>query len=397
MAIPIIIPRLGWNMEEGIFLGWLKADGDTIRAGEMLFRLESEKAAEDIECHDVGILRIAPKGPKEGDTVPVSCVIGYLVQPGEKFQIADFKLQIENPTVAPDTKPGEPSPVRGRSAESIAASPRARRIATELGVDWTKLTGSGRGGRIREKDVRAATQSRPAGKTVALSSVRKAGVERLVKSAQTTVPVTLTTIADVTDLLTLRQKYKDAGDLVPSLNDFFVKVTAAALQQHPLLTARWADDHLVLPEAMNIGIAIDTDAGLLVPVIHDAATLTLPQIAARSRELIERARTGKLTTKDFQGGIFTLTNLGMFGIDAFTPIINYPECAILGIGCIRRLPVFVNDKVVARDQVTLSLTFDHRVVDGAPAARFLQALTGLLERATGFIPVDQHPTGGPRG
>jgi pyruvate dehydrogenase E2 component (dihydrolipoamide acetyltransferase) len=246
-------------------------------------------------------------------------------------------------------------------------------------VDWTKLQGSGRNGRIREKDVRAAAQTQGTGKIVPLSFVRRAGVERLVKSVQSTVPVTLTTTADVTDLLKLRQQFKHTLDPPPSLTDILVKLTALALQQHPLLAARWAQDHLVLPDAIHIGIAVDTDAGLLVPVVHEAALSSLRQIAARSRELIARVRAGKLTTKDLQGGVFTVTNLGMFGIDAFTPIINYPECAILGIGCIRRVAVFADDKPVAREQITLSLTFDHRIVDGAPAARFLRTLTNAIE------------------
>ena len=378
MAIPIIIPRLGWNMEEGIFLGWLVKDGDPVRAGEMLFRLESEKAAEDIECHDAGILRIAPNGPQEGDTLPVGCVIGYLVQADEEFQVADFKLQIKKPVMAePRSVAASKSAIS--SLQSAIASPRARRVAAELSVDWTKLQGSGRNGRIREIDVRAAAQTRGTGKIVPLSFVRRAGIERLLRSVRSTVPVTLTTTADVTELLKLRQQLKQTGDPPPSLNDVLVKLTALALQQHPLLAARWGQDHLVLPDSIHIGIAVDTDAGLLVPVVHEAALSSLQQIAARSRELIARARAGKLTNKDLQGGVFTITNLGMFGVDAFTPIINYPECAVLGIGCIRHVAVFADDKPVARAQITLSLTFDHRIVDGAPAARFLQTLTNGIE------------------
>ncbi|MBI3821088.1 MAG: 2-oxo acid dehydrogenase subunit E2 [Planctomycetes bacterium] len=381
MAIPITIPRLGWSMEEGIFLGWLKKDGDPVRAGESIFRLESEKAAEDIECHDAGILRIAPKGPKDGDTLPVGCVIGYIASVGEELQIADFRLPIADKSVAPSgvvpaarlhVATGEP-PVA-----TTIASPRARRVATELGIDWTKLHGTGRGGRIRERDVRAAVSLSP-GLLVSLSPMRKAGVARLIESARSTVPVTLTTTADVTELANFRKQAK------VGVTDVFVKAVALALQQHPLLAARFADDHLVLPEAINIGIAIDTDAGLIVPVVHNAATLSVEQIAIKSRDLIERARTGKLTSKDLQGGVFTITNLGMFGIDAFTPIINYPEAAILGIGRIRRVPVFVGDQVAARDEVTLSLTFDHRVVDGAPAARFLRSLVAAIERPTGGL------------
>jgi pyruvate dehydrogenase E2 component (dihydrolipoamide acetyltransferase) len=297
-------------------------------------------------------------------------VIGYLVEAAEELQIADFKWQVAEKAVVvqaarPHEATGEPPVATG------IASPRARRVAAELGVEWTKLQGTGAGGRIRERDVRAAAQG--IAKIVRFSSVRKAGVERLVKSAQTTVPVTLTTTADVSELVKLRQQHK------VGINDIFVKVTAFALQQHPLLGARWADDHLMLPETINIGIAVDTDAGLLVPVVHDAAKLSLTEIGGRTRDLIERAHAGKLQPKDMQGGVFTITNLGMFGIDAFTPIINWPECAILGLGRIRRVPVFVEDNVVARDQVTLSLTFDHRIVDGAPAARFLQTLTKFIE------------------
>jgi pyruvate dehydrogenase E2 component (dihydrolipoamide acetyltransferase) len=376
MAIPITIPRLGWNMEEGIFLGWLKQDGDPVRAGEMLFRLESEKAAEEIECHDAGILRIVPKGPRDGDTVPVGCVIGYLAAAGEELQIANFSWQTEKKTQA---QAGEPSPVRGRVERSGKSSPRARRVAAELGVDWTKLQGTGAGGRIRERDVRAAVQSPQPGKIVPLTPIRKAGIERLVKSAETTVPVTLTTTADVTELARLRQQSK------VTWNDLFVKAAAMALHEHPVLAARLDGDRLVLPDGMHIGIAVDTDAGLVAPVIHDAGTLSLQEIATRSRELIERARAGRLTSKDLQGGVFTITNLGMFGIDAFTPIINYPEAAILGIGRIRRVPVFIDDKVVARDEIVLSLTFDHRVVDGAPAARFLQTLVKSLEKSANWL------------
>ena len=261
---------------------------------------------------------------------------------------------------------------RKTSRPSLRGSIRSRSTRSVSALDAAATQGSGRDGRIREKDVRAAL-----GKTVPLSAVRKIGVERLLKSLQSTIPVTLTTTADVTDLVQQRQQIQ--GEPRASLSDCFLKATALALQQHPLLAARWAVDHLVLPDAIHIGIAVDTDAGLLVPVVHDAATLSLPQIAARSRDLIERARAGKLSTKDLQGGVFTISNLGMFGIDTFTPIINHPECAILGIGRIRRVPVFLDDNVVARDQVTLSLTFDHRIVDGAPAARFLQTLTGFVE------------------
>jgi pyruvate dehydrogenase E2 component (dihydrolipoamide acetyltransferase) len=373
MPIAITIPRLGWSMTEAVFLGWLKQDGEPVRAGDMLYRLESDKATEEVECLDAGILHIAPRGPKEGDTIAVGVLIGHLLQAGE---------------MAPATREGEapaepilaaarstPAPVvatagsAGASPSRAAiASPRARRIAGERGVDWTALRGSGRNGRIRAKDVLAAAS----GSFVALSGIRRATVEQLLK-AKEAVSVTLTTSADATRLVELRKQAE------ASVTDCFVKLVAITLRQHPLLAAQWADGHLRMPAEMHVGFAVDTDAGLLVPVVHQAATLSLRDIAARARELIERARHGKLKAKDLEGGVFTVTNLGMFGIDAFTPIINFPQCAILGLGRIRRVPVFVADKVEARDQITLSLTFDHRIVDGAPAARFLQALVKDIE------------------
>jgi pyruvate dehydrogenase E2 component (dihydrolipoamide acetyltransferase) len=166
---------------------------------------------------------------------------------------------------------------------------------------------------------------------------------------------------------------------VPSYTDFLVKLTAIALEKHSLLNASWVDDEIHLSDGIHIGIAVDTDAGLLVPVLRDVPALGLKQVAARARDLIERARARKLMLDELQGGTFTITNLGAFGIDAFTPLINVPQCAILGVGRIARRPVVFGEQIVARDQLTLSLTFDHRIVDGAPAARFLQTLCGLIE------------------
>jgi pyruvate dehydrogenase E2 component (dihydrolipoamide acetyltransferase) len=202
----------------------------------------------------------------------------------------------------------------------------------------------------------------------------------MLASHHSTAPVTLTTTADAVNLVNLRNQFKAAGgDNVPSYTDFLVKLTAVALAKHPLLNARWEGEQIVTPPDIHIGIAVDTDAGLLVPVVRDVPVLGLRQLSARTRDLATRARARQLVADELRGGTFTLTNLGAFDIDAFTPIINYPQCAILGIGRIERRPVVVGEQVVARDQVTLSLTFDHRIVDGAPAARFLQTLRSLIE------------------
>jgi pyruvate dehydrogenase E2 component (dihydrolipoamide acetyltransferase) len=205
----------------------------------------------------------------------------------------------------------------------------------------------------------------------------------MLASLRSTAPVTLTTTADAENLVSLRQQFRAAPQssegVTPTYTDLIVKLSAIALQAHPALNARWEDDDIVVLAHIHIGIAVDTEAGLLVPVIREVPSLGLRQLAARSRELLERARTRKLTADEMQGGTFTVSNLGAYGIDAFTPIINHPECAILGVGRIRRAAAVVGEQVVARYQLTLSLTFDHRIVDGGSAARFLDTLRQSVE------------------
>jgi pyruvate dehydrogenase E2 component (dihydrolipoamide acetyltransferase) len=403
MAIPITIPRLGWNMEEGTFAGWIKQDGDTVRAGEALFRLESDKAVEEVECLDSGVLRVAPDAPREGDKVAVGLVIAWLVQPDEAPPFAGRPRP--KPVLAEPAAPAGPAArrlarelgvevgqvagsapggritsedVRTRAAGPVA-SPRARRVARELGVDWTRLKGGGRSGRVREQDVRAAALE-SGERVIAVSSVRRAIAERLLHSLRTTAPVTLTTTVDAGNLVNLRRQFQAAGpDTAPTYTDFLVKLVAVALGEHPALNARWEDEQIMLSRAVHIGIAVDTEAGLLVPVVRDAGGLTLRQIAARTRDLIDRARERKLRAEEMQGGTFTISNLGPFGVDAFTPIIQHPQCAILGMGRIRPEPVVREHRVVPGQRLTLSLTFDHRIVDGAPAAQFLQTLGRLIE------------------
>jgi pyruvate dehydrogenase E2 component (dihydrolipoamide acetyltransferase) len=263
-------------------------------------------------------------------------------------------------------------------------------VAKELGVDWQVLTGSGKSGRIRECDVRAAAGGASPAKTTGgktpITSRRRTIATRMTASSQQTAPVTLTTRADATNLVNLRQQFKTAGgDVVPSYTDILVKLCGAALAQHPMMAARWEETHLAIPAGIHIGIAVDADKGLIVPVLRDVPSLSLMQLAAHSRELIDRVRTNQFKADDLQGGVFTITNLGAFGIDAFTPIINLPETAILGVGCIRREPAVVDNQIVPRDQVTLSLTFDHRIVDGAPAARFLQSIVQAVENPSAWL------------
>jgi pyruvate dehydrogenase E2 component (dihydrolipoamide acetyltransferase) len=413
MAIEITVPRLGWNMDEGVFVGWLKTDGDIVRVGDPLFTLESEKTTEDIESFDHGILRIAEGAPRAGETVAVGAVIGYLTEVGEDVSSSPAirtDVDMSSPASAstqgtplPNAESFGPTPHGGvaRSTDGFPSqrrdhpsiSPRARRIAAELGMDWTQLSGSGRTGRIRERDVRAAatqasqmdrrTELTP-GKPLPISAIRRTIADRMVASLRATAPVTLTTAVDASNLVNLRSQFKavakEGSEYIPSYSDFVIKLVASTLQKHPRLNARWEGDALIAPDRIDIGFAVDTEAGLLVPVIRDVPRLSLRDLAASTSKLVETARQGTLKASEMQGGTFTVTNLGAFGIDAFTPIINSPQCAILGVGRIQRKPVALDDQIVIRDQVVLSLTFDHRVVDGAPAARFLQALGGHLEQ-----------------
>lgn len=422
-------------MEQGTFLGWKKKDGDVVRAGEVLFELEGEKAAQEIESLDSGILRIPASAPKEGTIVLVGSLLGYLVAEGEALPV-----EVAAPTATPlavspsASKPTETSatkrlqPVASPAARRLAremgvnvstalagnggrvttvdvrslgqspvspskaritSSPRARRVAKELGVDWKSLAGSGKSGRIRERDVRAAAKSpgiASGGTRVPVTSRRRTIAARMSASCQQTAPVTLTTRADATNLVNLRTQFKTGGgEVIPSYTDILVKLSAAVLQQQPQMAARWEETHLVMPAGIHIGMAVDAEEGLIVPVLRDVPSLSLLELAARSRDMIENVRNNKFTVDDLQGGVFTITNLGTYGIDAFTPIINLPETAILGVGCIRREPAVVDNQIVPRDQVTLSLTFDHRIVDGAPAARFLQAIRLAVENPSAWL------------
>ena len=400
MPIAITIPRLGWNMDEGVFVGWLKRDGEAIRAGDPIFTLEGEKAAQDIEAIEAGTLRIAATAPAAGAVVAVGTVIGHLLGPGESPEVEGGGWRVEQ-------EPGSVRPSRtvpliatrtGFALHSLVIldrkriSPLARRLARELGVDWTRLVGSGSTGRIRKVDVLAAASAagpsaRPevppiAGKSIPIGPTRRTIAARMVQSRQATVPVTLHTTVDATNLVGLRAQYKaavPAGRELPGYLEIVVKLAAMTLREHPMLHARWDGDRFLIPDEPHIGIAVDTDEGLLVPVIRGAAGLGLGEIVARTRDLARRARERRIRPDEMQGGTFTITNLGAFGVETFTPIINPPECAVLGMGRIVREPVMIEERVVGRERMSLSLTFDHRIVDGAPAARFLRALVVAIE------------------
>ncbi len=274
-----------------------------------------------------------------------------------------------------------------RSRPAARISPLAQRMAADLAIDAEDLAARAPGKRIERADVIAAATAAaapPPAVRQPLSPTRRLIAERMLASAQTTAAVTLTTEADATELVRLRKQLKaDGWEPVPSYNDLLIRLVAQALLEHPDLNVRLDGDVIVRPATIDIGLAVDTERGLLAPVLRDVANKTVRQIAHESARLIERARTGQISAAELSGGSFTITNLGMYEIDAFTPIINLPECAILGVGRIVPKQVVVDverEQVAIRHMVFLSLTFDHRLVDGAPAARFLQRVKTFVER-----------------
>ena len=428
MAKEAIMPKMGQTMEEGIIVEWFVKEGDQVKKGDPLFKFESDKAALDAESPASGtVLKILHDA---GAEVPILEIVAVIGDPGEDISsyLSAAAPQAAPAPAAPEPKATEATPValpQRTPGERIFASPRAKRVAREAGVDWTAIVGSGPEGRIIERDVQAYIATQPkttpmarklaaeagldlagiagsgsaarvtradisrataapaaAGQVVPMSGIRAIISQRMSAGAQTTAPVTLMTEVDASRLVEMREGFKKsplAGDIVPSYNDMLVLIAGRALQEQPNMNARLADEQIELLTDVNVGVAVDTERGLLVPVIRDVQAKGLTQIAGDFRDLMNRAREGQSLPDDLSGGTFTITNLGMFDIDAFTPIINLPETAILGVGRIKPRPAVVDGAVCVRQMVWLSLTFDHRLVDGAPAARFLRRIKQLVE------------------
>ncbi len=390
MAIEITIPRLGWSMDEGIFVQWLKEDGEMVTAGDMLFVIEGDKATQEIESFDSGILCIPDGAAVEGDVVQVGQVMGFLLAEGEAPPAYPPPANVasdspEVPAMAATATDHDPSSNPATPSSRIIATPRARHTARNLGVDLTGIRGSGRAGRIRERDVLAQADQPPqpspgaaistvGGKLKTLTAHRKVIAQRMRASVIQTVPVTLHTQVEAAALVAFRQSLQDS-DVPPTYHDILVKLTAALLPQCPELNACWTDQGVYLYDEIHVAIAVDTPQGLVAPVIRDVPVLSLDEVAQRSHALIDAAHGGTLTSDQQTDGTFTVTNLGMYGIDHFTPVINASQSAILGIGRIRDEPVVVDNKLVAGKVLSLSLTFDHQVLDGAAAARWLEKLS----------------------
>ena len=430
MAVPVIMPKLEMAQETATVIEWLKQEGDQIEEGEPLLVVETDKATVEIESPTSGILAGIRVEPRQ--VVPVTEVIAYILQPGEELPLELLQeAEITSPALpqAPAPPAVRATPVARRMAEDLGielsaivgtgpggrvtktdveaalsafrlaaevphekvrATPAARRIAREREVDLSAVTGSGPRGRIQAADVLTFTPvpvvaSELVAEVVPLQGVRRIIAERMAASAHTTARVTLVTEADATAFVEARERLKadvaDEWGFAPGYNDLLGIAVARALREFPYMNAHLSDDGEAIERlsVVNLGLAVDTERGLLVPVIRNADQKGLRAFGTEFRVLVERARAGKATPEDLSGGTFTITNLGMHEIDAFTPIINLPEAAILGVGRIQPKPVVRDGEIVVRQMWTLSLAFDHRLVDGAPAARFLQRIKRLIE------------------
>ena len=373
MATEIVMPRLSLTMKEGTVVQWFKKEGEVVQKGEPLVEVLSEKVTYDVEAPESGVLRRIVAC--EGSDVPVDQVIGIVATADEPITEAEVSappapgLKIEE-VIAPLSKPDE---IRDR----IPASPAAKRLAKELIVDLRQVKGTGPEGRIVEDDVRRfAEQTALTPKvreTIPLTGIRRTTAERLTLSARTAPHSTIVMEVDMINAARFRQETQF------SYTDMLIKAVAKALLDHSLLNATLEDNQIKVFEDVNVGVAVTTENGLVVPVVRNADKKSLSEISSVLKELVEKAKQGRLTREDVTAGTFTITNLGMYDVDVFFPIINPPETAILGVGKVVEKPAAVGGQVTIKPLMQLSLTYDHRIVDGAPAAKFLQTVKQVLE------------------
>lgn len=397
MALEFKLPDLGEGLTEGEIVKWLVKPGDEVREGQAFVQVETDKALVEIPAPSSGV--VLALLAKEGERVQVGKVIAVFGEPGERYSLAHEKAPSRPASVgvvgtleeAPEEEIQEVP-----EAREVAALPGVRRLAKELGVALEALHGTGPGGRITEQDVRQAAEAKTKPKAVRkydmygyleripLRGMRRTIAEAMVRSLQSTAQVTATEEADAAGLLALRDKVREEAarqGVRLTVLAFLVKAAARALQEHPYLNASLDDEaqEILLKKYYNIGVAVDTPEGLMVPVLKGVPEKSLLQIAKEMAELAEKARSRTIDLADLQGGTFTITNYGSVGGILGTPIIRYPEVAILGVGRILEKPVVTEGGLQAKPFVPLSLSFDHRVVDGAEAARFLRRLIRFIE------------------
>ncbi|MGZ8523439.1 MAG: pyruvate dehydrogenase complex dihydrolipoamide acetyltransferase [Chitinophagaceae bacterium] len=404
----VLMPRLSDTMTEGVIAGWLKNVGDTVKKGEVLAEIETDKATMELESYKNG--KLLYQGAKKGEKIAVNdllCIIGEEGKVDVNAIVAAAKggtgdtggkvQEAENKPVVTDqqqaTSNQQPATENGR----IKASPLAKKLAAEKGIDISKVSGSGDAGRIVKSDIdnykpaaqtggeapRPAAPSVPAGQVsfdeVPVSQMRKVIAKRLAESKFTSPHFYLTMAIDMDAAVASRAKLNEVSKVKISFNDLVLKACAVALKQHPKVNSSWLGDKIRINHHVNIGVAVAVEEGLLVPVVRFADTKSLSQIAVEVKDFAQKAKDKKLQPADWEGNTFTISNLGMFGIDEFTAIINPPDACILAIGGISQVPVVKDGAVVPGNVMKVTLSCDHRVVDGATGSAFLQTLKSLLE------------------
>ncbi len=380
----VLMPRLDPGMQSGKIVEWLKKEGETVQKGQPIVVIEGEKTTFEVEAPENGTLsRILAA---VGDDIQVSQPIAIIG--GSEGGVAPSH-QVERAKPQPPTTAEAPIVQPTMSGDRAVASPAARRLAQEAGLDLSQIRGTGPGGRISREDVLAATgqvkkpvQSAAAAskirqprvmKRAKMEGIRKASAERLSFSARTAVPVTFTMETDASKLV----KLKDTERV--SFNSFAVKAVAKALERHPMMNSSIEGDELTTYSDVNVCVAINTDQGLVAPTIVNANSKSLKEINDEVMMLADKAKANQLTVEDLTGGTFTITNLGAYDIDSFAPVINPPQCGILGLGKIAYKPYASGEQISTRPLTVLTLVFDHRIIDGLPAAKFLQDVKRNLE------------------
>ncbi|MBX5328519.1 MAG: dihydrolipoamide acetyltransferase family protein [Candidatus Bathyarchaeota archaeon] len=365
MVTKIVMPKLSLTMKEGTVGKWYKKEGEVVEKGEPIVEIISEKATYDLESPASGVLRKILV--EEGVDAPVNAALAFITSPDEAF--SEEQIRAEAPQDA------------GEVGEKVLASPAAKRLAREHGINLSLVKGSGPEGRIVEEDVkRFLEESRgllpKIRQVIPLSGFRKTSAERVSTSFKTAPHSTVVMEVDVSEAEELHNRLR------VSYTTIIIKAVAKALIEHPLLNSTLDGNQIKVFEDVNLGVAAATEYGLVVPVIHNADKKSLQEIDAAIKGLTEKARQGKLSKEELTGGTFTITNLGMYDVEFFTPIINPPEAAILGVGKITEKPVVINGKVEVKPRMMLSLSYDHRIVDGAPASEFLRKIKEKIERAS---------------
>lgn len=379
MVGKIVMPRLDWGQAKGTVGKWLKKEGENVKEGESVVEVESQKTAVTVESPVSGILRKILVA--DGMEVSVGQVIAIVTEAGEELPPMAKEEVVQERMVKLARLEEE------KIGECVKASPRARKLAKQYDVDLAQVFGTSLEKRITEDDVRRFVErigARPRiREVIQLTEIRKAIAERLSQSVRAAPHVTLMMEVDASDMTRIREQL--LPDLGISYTDIIVKATAKTLEEYPFLNSMLDGEQIKVFDEINIGIAVETNRGLLVPVIHNSDKKSLKEISLVAAELVKKAKERRLSKEELTGGTFTVTNLGMFDVDAFTPIINPGETAILGVGRIVEKPVITNKRIEVRPVTYMSLTFDHRVVDGAPAARFLQRLKHVLEHSYSLL------------